>query len=208
MPNSTQQILGLAESLVRSAARRKKINKIIKQRGFLPLGKGAWLGVRNDDIVSGLLIEGSPSDIYISSFVLPVFDELTFVSWGLGRRIVHSSMSENVESECDTAIKSYWQDIRPITTANELLEYLDIYRIDGFYSLWVRYLCYLRVGKIQQACTYLNEENKSTLHASKIDKFNELNKYASTQDLDRISKVFDRWKETSQKIFGSGNFIV
>ncbi|BCI69400.1 hypothetical protein SPKIRA_02300 [Sphingomonas paucimobilis] len=157
MSGSLKQIKLNSAEILGAAKKRRQVGSILRKRGFISLGKGGWLGFRGDDVVSGLLVEGSPSDIYISSFVLPVFDELTFITWALGRRIVHCSASDNAASECNRAVSEYRAEIATIASPAELIGYLKNQNIGGFYPIWVRYLCYLREGRFEEAFHYLED---------------------------------------------------
>lgn len=206
MSGPLEQIKLVSSELLSAAVKRRKISGCLRKRGFVSLGKGAWLGHRGDDVVSGLLLEGSPSDTYISSFILPIFDELKFVSWSLGRRIVHCSANGNTEDECQRAVCEYLREIAPVNSSNKLIEYLDVQCISGFYPIWVRYICYAKEGFLQEAREYLSESKQIELHQSTRKKFGEIAPAVDSDDRNEIAQVFERWKRTSRAIFGEGNF--
>jgi hypothetical protein len=206
MSSSLEKIGALAANLAQAARKRKAIAATLKRRGFLALGKGAWLGRRGRDVVSGLLIEGSPSDTYISSFVLPIFDELKFVSWSLGRRIVHCSRDEVADIECSEAVRAYTIELYSIKSARDIIAYLDLSSIDGFYPLWVRYICYLRTENLDNARAYLSADRRSELHPSLLKQLTEIESYVTRGDVAGVAQVLDRWEATSRLIFGQSDF--
>lgn len=206
MTRSLEQLRLVSAELINAASKRKRIAVVLKRRGFLPLGKGAWLGFRGTDVVSGLLIEGSPSDTYISSFFLPTFDELRFVSWSLGRRIVHCSPDSSADIECEGAIGAYCSDLLAVRSATEIIEYLDISQRDGFYSLWARYLCYLKNGSLKKAHIYLDDERQSELHSSVLRRLAEIGPSVANGDAAGVAQVLERWEAVSRLIFGNGEF--
>lgn len=192
----------LAHDAVGSAKKRRHISKCFKKHGLIALGKGAWLGFRNDDIVSGLLIEGSPLDTYISTFMLPAFDRQKFVSWSLGGRVVHCSLDEEGFGECEAAIASYVRSFGSVRSAIELADYLDANEIKGGYPIWSRYICYLRIYDFESAISYLGDEKITQLHPVQLEKYDEIKGFVAARDESGIRQVFDDWSEASQKIFG------
>ena len=97
----------LAKEALKAAKKRRQINAFFKKQGFMSLGKGAWLGFRNRDVVSGCLFNGSPLDTYIETFILSSFDRQEFLNLSLGNRIVHCSPDTDTQEECKQAINVY-----------------------------------------------------------------------------------------------------
>lgn len=207
MSSSLEQIKLISGEIISAAKKRRQVGSILRKRGFISLGKGGWLGFRGDYVVSGLLVEGSPSDTYISSFVLPVFDELKFITWALGRRIVRCSANDNAANECDRAISEYRTKIATIASPAELIRYLDSQNIGGFYPIWVRYLCYLREGRFEEAFRYLDDSKKQELHKSALKKLAEITPAVQNADAVAIRQILESWENTSRQIFGSGDFL-
>lgn len=202
MTTSVKGLGDLARDAIGEAKKRRQISSCLKKNGFLYLGKGAWLGFRNRDIVSGFIIEGSPLDTYISTFILPAFDERKFVSWSLGGRVVHCSLDRGTQEECEQAIASYAADISKINSPAELIRYLDARQVKGHYPIWVRYICYLRLADFDTAIEYLDENKRAKLYAVQIDKYEYLNKLAIAHDKDEVFRVLENWRKSSERIFG------
>jgi hypothetical protein len=89
----------LANDALKAAKKRRQINAFFKKQGFISLGKGAWLGFRNKDVVSGCLFNGSPLNTYIETFLLPAFDRQEFLNLALGNRVVHCSPDTDTQEE-------------------------------------------------------------------------------------------------------------
>ncbi|QDK36030.1 hypothetical protein [Sphingomonas sp. IC081] len=197
-----ENLRNLAHDAVGSAKKRRHISKCLKGHGLISLGKGSWLGFRNRDIVSGLLIEGSPLDTYISTFLLPAFDRQKFVSWSLGERVVHCSIDKDSVDECEIALASYVKKFGSIQSAVNLIGYLDANDIKGGYPIWSRYICYLRVSNFEAAISYLDDEKIAQLHPVQLGKYDEIRAFVAARDESGIRQVFGAWSEASQEIFG------
>jgi hypothetical protein len=192
----------LAHDAVGAAKKRRQISSCLKKYGLISLGKGAWLAFRNKDIVSGFIIEGSPLDTYISTFILPAFDRHKFVSWSLGSRVVHCSLDTNTQAECGQAVDSYMTNLFDIRSATDLVNYLDEHQVTGHYPIWVRYICYLEQLDFGLAISYLDDGKLAQLHPVQIEKFHEIREYVSSHDSDRVLSVIDSWRMHSEQIFG------
>jgi hypothetical protein len=206
MSNLPGKIIELSAGVANAAIRQRVIARLLKKRGFCSIGRGAFLGLRGQDIVSGLLVDKYPSDVYISSFILPVFDKLDFISWGLGRRIIHSSINVNAEIECSDAVKSYLSDIFPVKSAEDLVKYLEVSKKDGFYPIWVRYISSLRLGNLEGAKKYLNDEKKSELHPSVLQRLAQIEPFVISGDRAGVSNVLNEWENFSRLLFGQEEF--
>src|SRR4051795_6041158 len=107
MGNLGKGLRTLARDAVSASKKRRQISSYLKKCGLMSLGKGGWLAHRNKDVVSGFVIEGSPLDTYISTFILPAFDKHEFINWSLGDRVVHCSTHADTHTECKQAIDDY-----------------------------------------------------------------------------------------------------
>lgn len=200
------RVEALASDLINAASRRKSIGKNLREAGFASLGKGRWLGLRSSDIVSGLIIEGGASDVYISSFILPVFDKLSFIGWSLGERLVRGSAEISARDQSLLAIERYKQGVLGLRSAPDLMCYIEENNIVGFYSVWTKYLCYLRVESLQEARKYLEKQDRSALHSSVLDRLNEIESYVNAGDATGVARILSSWEESSKKVVGHGAF--
>lgn len=192
----------LAKEALGASKKRSQVNVFFKKQGFMSLGKGAWLGFRNRDIVSGCLITGSPLDTYIATFILPTFDKHEFITWALGNRVVHCSSDTNTQEECKLALDVYRTDMSNVSSSTDLVTYLDTRQIEGHYPIWVRYICYLKLLELDMAIQYLSESRRNRLHRVQIEQCEEIDKFVATRDADGVLRVLERWSTVSEKIFG------
>jgi hypothetical protein len=185
-----------------AAKKRRQISAFLKKHGFTSLGKGGWLGFRNDDIISGFVMEGSSTDTYISTFILPSYDKHSFITWGLGCRVVHCSLDASTQKECEKAIGEYTTDIFQVRSSAGLVEYLDSHKVTGHYPIWVKYISYLRVSDLTSAENYLDEARRSHLHFVQLEKFEEIKGFVASQDKAGVVEILREWSASSERIFG------
>lgn len=195
--------MALARDAAASSRKRAQISSCLKKHELISLGKGAWLCFRNTEIVSGFVVEGSPLDTYISTFVLPSFDRHTFVSWSLGRRVVHCSLGTDVHGECGLAVSSFISDLGSIKSSDDLLTYLDEFHVSGHYPIWVRYICYLKLLNFNSAIHYLDEAKRAQLHVTQLERYEEIKEFVTAHDGEGVLKTFERWSRVSEQVFGS-----
>lgn len=208
--NTVSEVLKtLARDSIYAAKARAKISRLFKKSGFIPLGKGGWLAFKNKDIVSGFAIEGSPTDTYVSTFLLPSFDKHRFISLSLGDRVAHFPYGSDVEKGYEEAINSYRATLPCVRSSNDLMDYLEKSRITGHYPIWARYICYLNVLELDKACKYLDEDMRGKLHATQIERYKEINRFVVAGDKSAVTDTLDSWRHYSERIFGSfrQNFI-
>jgi hypothetical protein len=192
----------VAHDALSAAKKRRQISACFKKQGFIALGKGGWLGFRNQDIVSGFVVEGSPLDTYISTFVLPAFDRRDFITWGLGGRVVPCDLQRDTHEECKQAVDSYTASISIVRSATDLINYLGAQQPKGHYPIWVTYLCYLRLLDLDTATQYLDDGRRNLLHSVRIQQFEEINRFAVAHDKKGVVSVLASWSAFSERIFG------
>jgi hypothetical protein len=202
MNNLSKGLHILAHDALGASKKRRQISAFFKKQGFLSLGRDAWLGFRNRDLVSGILVEGSPLDTYVSTFILPAFDRHEFITWALGGRVVHCSPDRDTQEECEQAVDSYVADISKVRSSIGLMTYLDARQVKGHYPIWTRYICYLRLLDFDAATQYLNDSRRDQLHPILIEQLEEVNRFVAMRDIDCVVKVLESWSAFSEKIFG------
>jgi|SRR3569623_34541 len=191
-------------ALINLAGRRKsrQISRYFRSIGLIHVNKMTWLAYRSLDIASGFTIEGSLSDIYISTFILPTFDKLDFISWGLGSRLINCLPENDTEDECLKAVEQYKRTLLSVRNADSLISYLDYNRVRGFYAIWARYISYLRILDLEKATEYLTSERRKLLHLSVLQKLEKIEKYARRGDEAAVLRILNEWRRASEKIFG------
>jgi hypothetical protein len=192
----------LANDALGAAKKRRQINAFFKKQRFMSLGKGAWLGFRNGDVVSGCLITGSLLDTYIATFIVPAFDRHEFITWALGSRVVNCSPDTDTHEECRQAVGVYRTAVSSVRSSTDLVTYVDTLQIEGYYPIWVRYICYLRSLEIDMANQYLTESMRNLFPRVKIEQFEEIDRFVTMRDAEGILRVLERWSAFSEKLFG------
>jgi hypothetical protein len=203
--NVSNNLEKLAGSVLAASRKRREITKLLTSAGFLYIGKGGWLGRRTRDVFSGFVVEGSRSAVYISTFLLPSFDNNEFISWSLRRRVIRCSDKVKTSVEVSQAIGIYELDIFHIKTSSDIINYLESNSVSGYYPIWVQYICFLRNNEIKSAKHFLDNVKLSQLHPAQIDQFNEINPYVSSNNLEELNRILERWSDYSLKIFGLVN---
>lgn len=197
-----ENVQRLAQDAVGSAKKRRQIARCMKKSGLQSLGRGGWLAFRGADVVSGFLMEGSPLDTYITTFLLPSFDRRTFVSWSLGQRIVHCSLDGNTEVECEKAFSFYRENLSTVRNSGDLIRYMDDREIKGNYPIWVHYLCLLRRQNFDEAEKWLDADKLTKMHRVELEKFAEINHYVRAGDAQGVAETLKGWEKVSERIFG------
>lgn len=208
MKNEIMQASTIASQLITSSSKKRTITHLLKKAGFRSLGKGSWLGFKGNDVISGLMIEGSPTDIYITSFIIPSFDETTFVNWSLGNRIVNCSPSKDAKEEFEGAFSYYKTHLYSVKNSLDLISYINDNKIDGFYATWVKYICYLREQKFDLAQNTILKASDKFPHSSIEEKLALLTSLAHTRDTSCIDETFSSWKNITNTLFGEANFSI
>jgi len=126
---------------------KNSLRTAAKKAGFS--GTGSFLvAVHSQDVVSGLALDVAPSSTYISTFVLPTFDALSFMHMSLGRRVAICSS----DTSClDKAIEEYKSSLSSVKSSRDLMEYIASQGIVGEYAVWTNYICLIRLKYFAKA---------------------------------------------------------
>ena len=117
--------------------------------------KGDFLiASRTADVVSGIAVDAAPSSIYLWIFVLPTYDDHSFLHMSLGHRVATCKGAGDCLSE---AYGAYSQKLDGVASAKNLLAYIDSERIVSEYGMWVKYISYIRTGDALAASHMLEE---------------------------------------------------
>ncbi|WP_296280515.1 hypothetical protein [Pseudoxanthomonas sp.] len=125
----------------------RSIKRIAKERGMHVFGN-FLIGFRNDDVVSGIAIDKTPTSTYFWTFVLPVYDENTFLHMSLGERI---SVGEEGATNLSQAYEVYLQKLAHVKSPCDLVKYIDQRGLSGDYAGWVKYISLIRLGDFSMA---------------------------------------------------------
>lgn len=120
--------------------------------GFRQLGS-FYIGMCNQEVISGYALDAPPGGVYISRFILPTYDRIDFLHMSLGGRIAQLSRNRAASdsNNLDLLLKNDWQEFSNVRDCRSLMAYLDREQIVGDYCQWTRYLTYVRVDDIESA---------------------------------------------------------
>lgn len=126
---------------------KQKIKRVAKRIGLDVRGNFLF-GCQTEDVISGLAIDSAPASTYIWTFVLPCFDRLEFLHMTLGDRVVDLS---RFDGPVELALQKALATLPRLSTASDLLTYLESRNYKNDYALWVKFLCYVRTGQFEDA---------------------------------------------------------
>lgn len=203
MPEPIDSIALIARRSLEGRIRRSKFSSLMKSSGMIKLRSSSWLAFRNRDIVSGLMIDGPPSDLYLTTFILPAFGRNEIVHWSLGRRVVSSDPNESVISEFQTAVRAYQKECLSIQCAADLLSSMLRRPHESNSSIWTIFISYLRLLDYGSAIEYLTPARASRLNIENNKSLEEIWPAVLSQDFDKVQTTFDDWSKSSERIFGN-----
>jgi hypothetical protein len=182
----------------------KNSAKVQLQRQAKKMGlrvKGNFLiAVHTADVVSGIAIDAPPSSIYLWTFVLPTYDDLSFLHMSYGHRVATCAGSEYCLSE---AYDVYSKRIRGVETAKDLVAYLDAENIQGDNGMWVRLISHVRSGDLLAAESALQKLSAMPMHKETERKLSVLETSLSGGGLLAAQDVLEGWERSSAKLFDS-----
>lgn len=95
------------------------------------------------DVISGFTLDPAPSSTYIWTFVVPTYDDLSFLHMSLGQRIA----SAEVDGDFFCGMhKTHANRLEMVRTAEDLLIHVDGLDFTSDYSEWIKYLSAIRLG--------------------------------------------------------------
>lgn len=184
-----------------NAKKRREISKILLGAGFKNLGKGAWLGYQGADIASGLRLNGSSIDTYISTFLLPKFDNLDFINLSLGERLVRYTIGEDTLIRTQKAINDYKSSVWPVKTPSAMITFIKESGNPGAYATWAIYLCHLRNGEFENAINSLSEEKIEHLGSRMRESFDAIHPFVIACDNLNVRNMLEAWRIESARLF-------
>lgn len=131
---------------------KNKVKAVAKELGFSPHGN-FLIGTFSDDVISGFSMDFSPSSSYLWTFILPRFDNISFLHLSLGRRIAELSEEKGL---LDEILQQRWVHLSQVKTAEQLLSYIEFGHFEGDYEKWARLLCFVRTGQFDRADNAVN----------------------------------------------------
>lgn len=112
-----------------------------------------YIGNCNREVIAGYALDAPSGGLYISRFVLPAYDRISFLHLSLKKRIVQVARSEDMSGvpDLDLQMKSDWEGFSKIRDSESLVAYLDQEQVEGDYCQWARYLTYVKAGDFESA---------------------------------------------------------
>ncbi|WP_188054849.1 hypothetical protein [Sphingosinithalassobacter sp. CS137] len=175
---------------------KKQIKSASKKFGFHASGN-FLIGARSEDILSGIAIDAAPSATYIWTFILPVFDEISFLHMTLGERVADLS---TFEGPLDGIFNEYRRIISPIRQAIQLVSYLDFKKIKGEYADWTRLICLVRSSNFDQANEFLDVAEGCFGSRAISDKLIKLREAQSSGGWPAVQDLLKEWSESTDKL--------
>lgn len=116
--------------------------------------KGAfYIGTCNDWVIAGYGLDAAPSATYITKFAVPAYDNIEFMHFGLGKRILTLPSSGAAKEGVDLVdfLRRDWSDFSKIEDCESLIRFIDAEKLVGVYALWARYLTYIQCKNFDAA---------------------------------------------------------
>lgn len=181
-----------------ASSRKSQIKSAAKKANFLVVGDFIicfW----NEHVVSGIAIDAAPAATHLWIFILPMYDDLSFLHMTLGERVV----------ECDEGKKCfqlayaiYEKRIASIKTPAGIVDYMDRRGIEGNYSKFVRYLSYVRDGNYQAAENYYREFPELSTWRVCRDGMRRLKEVQSSEGWSGVQRKLDDWMKRNIQLLG------
>ena len=134
--------------------RMGKLNAFRKVQSF-------YIGICNDDIISGYCLDMSPQNVYIWRFVIPSYDNISFLHLSLGFRILHIPLlpqSEDHKADFENEILRDWSQFSKIDNRKSLIFYINDQTFAGIYPSWVRYITHIIEREFAEADRMTEEQ--------------------------------------------------
>lgn len=195
------------EDLVRDAARmkakRSAASLILAKRGFKRIAQRTFLGLRNEEIVSGVMLDGTRTFLFFNTFLLPAYDNIEFINWDLGSTVVDASGEGEITEEVEAAIKSYRDGIWLVRDSKALTRYIESENIRGAYAQWARFISYVKQQDLAKAVLVLREADFESLKIGGSNQYMSLKEAVLKGNSTTANEVLTEWSRVSAKVIGS-----
>jgi|HubBroStandDraft_1064217.scaffolds.fasta_scaffold04115_8 hypothetical protein len=183
------------------------IKHLARLPGFKKVGM-FYIGLCNNDIISGYCLDAPPQNIYIWRFILPTFDNIEFFHLTLGKRVLsvtHSRFWDGDDSiDIGQLILKDWSEFSKIKDRAGLLSYIDTEQLNSAYALWVRYITYIMNREFDRAEEIHNipEINRMLLDFQFVSKnYTLLSKEKAESGWEGCVKLLDIWLKKMREKF-------
>ena len=165
-----------------------------------------YVGTCNENVITGYGLDAPPSAIYITRFALPCYDDIEFLHFGLGERILTLPMGDDAVSESELAefLRRDWSLFSAVNDCKSLIEYIDLEGFVGTYALWVRYLTHIRCGEFEAASRFVEgtEVARKFSEAQTIPTlFAQLSEAKSRGGWEACQALLDEWQRKTKATY-------
>jgi len=102
-----------------------------------------YVGLCNDDVLSGYCLDTTPRASYVWRFILPSFDRIEYLHLALGERILTVECDAELADLGNEVLRD-WQRFSVVCNRGLLVDHLAEIGGGGLYGTWVRYLVHIR----------------------------------------------------------------
>jgi hypothetical protein len=169
--------------------------------------KGAFfIGTCNDSVIAGYGLDEAPSATYIVRFALPSYDNVEFLHFGLGERMLTLPTGNDMVGDVNLSdfLQRDWSTFSKVNDCGSLIKYLDEEKVEGTYALWTRYLTHIRCGDFDAAERLYGDEGvaKKLSELQAISKsFAELIEVKSRSGWEDCLALLDEWRRKTKAAF-------
>lgn len=165
-----------------------------------------FLGTCNDSVIAGYGIDAPSSALYIWKFVIPTYDNVEFLHFSLGKRIVTIPRDDKTPLglvELFNIFQRDWSSFSEVTDCESLTKYIELEKLEGTYARWVRYLTHIRSNEFDFAerlhdDTVVSKEFRECQAVSKS--FAAMAEARSLGGWKRCSALLDDWQAKTKAI--------
>lgn len=179
----------------------KKNSVASVKRGASKLGMqvngGFLVALHTADVVSGLAIDAAPSSLYLWTFILPTYDDHSFLHMSLGKRVANCDLGEGCLAE---AYDAYKREIGEVRSAEDMIRYIDGEGIGGAYARWVKYISTVRANLAEPSAFMLEDFSSSSVAIRQ--RAERINVPLSSGDMAGARRLLDEWSRGTDTLLG------
>src|SRR3990167_44951 len=143
-----------------------------------------------EDILSGIGLDYAPHHAYLWLFVLPKFDDISFLHMTLGERLF---LPENSGDVLLDAIDIFNERICAIRSASDLVIYIDSRESRSEYAEWAKYLSLVRSSSYDGAEILERSLDNRQLSESIHEKYQKLKRARADGGWKEVQKALVEW---------------
>jgi hypothetical protein len=178
---------------------------LAKMPGFKKSGS-FYIGTCNDNVIAGYGLDAPPSAVYIWKFALPSYDDVEFLHFGLGKRILTLPQGNDTAGDIDLSdfLQRDWSAFFKVNDCESLIRYIDVEKLGGTYALWARYLTDIRCKDFDAAERLQGDAGvaKKFSELQAISKqFADLSEVRNRRGWEGCSALLDEWQRKTRAAY-------